>query len=136
MKKKVLSKDQKNKNPRENLSNRKKYSVPYKKKIVQEYLCGLKTSLSIHEEYGINFSLLCNWKKWYENHFLNFKNDYPIMKTKKTEDKVKILELQKELARMKLLLKEEKLHSKSMEHLIKLAKKYHDIDLKKSIGKK
>ena len=114
----------------------KKYSVAFKKKIVQEYLTGLKNSQDIHREYGIRFTLLHSWHVWYKKHFLNFTNDYQIMKTKKTEDKARILELEAELLKVLEAYEREKLRAEAMEHLVDLAKQYHQIDLKKSIGKK
>lgn len=33
-------------------AGKKKYSVPFKRKVVQEYLVGLKTPTAIFEEYG------------------------------------------------------------------------------------
>ncbi len=115
---------------------KKKYSVEFKKKIVQEYLTGLKNAQDIHREYGIRFTLLHSWHVWYKNHFQNFSNDYKIMKTKKTEDKARILELEAELLKLKDAYDKEKLRADIMEHLVDLAKEYHDINLKKSIGKK
>lgn len=115
---------------------KKKYSVAFKKKIVQEYLTGLKNAQDIHREYGVRFTLLHSWHVWYKDHFLNFSNDYRIMKTKKTGDKARILELEAELLKLMEAYEREKLRADIMEHLVDLAKEHHDINLKKSIGKK
>lgn len=115
-------------------SGRKKYSVPFKKKLVQEYLVGLKTPAAIFEEYGVRAGLLHQWHSWYHEHFVHRSNDTGKMKTRKTKAALTALEMEQELARTRAQLEEEKLKVLALEHLIKLAREHHGIDLKKSTG--
>ena len=115
-------------------AGKKKYSVQFKRKVVQEYLVDLKTPGAIFEEYGVRAGLLHQWHRWYHEHFVHKSNDASKMKTKKTKTAVTVLELEQELARTRAQLDEEKLKVLALEHLVKLAREHHGIDLKKSTG--
>jgi transposase len=109
----------------------RRYSESFKIKVVKEVEHGLLTKEHARKRYGIKGkSAVLYWCRKYG------REDYPIMKSKRTKILPAVDEKDKKIIELETRLKEYQLKIDALESLIEVANEQYGTDLKKKVGLK
>lgn len=109
----------------------RRYSIRFKKHVVEELERGHCSKESIRRKYGIKGgSTVQNWiRKFGKQHLLN-----QVVRIETMGEKDRIKELENQIKKLKLALADSLLAQRSLEVIIDEANREYDTDLKKNFG--
>ena len=112
------------------------HSVGFKCRVIERLRMGLATEDEICKQHEISLTLLKDWQRWYERHFLRYNQLSRTMayKPHSKDPEAIIAELQKKLAETEQTQQDAELTAEAWKIIIRIASEELGIDLEKKFG--